>query len=405
MLQGRKILLGITGSIAAYKIPFLIRLLKKEGAEVKVICTEMAREFVTPLTLSTLSGNPVYTDFFESTDGTWHSHVELGRWADVFLIAPVSATTMAKMAHGIADNLLTATYLASKCPVMFAPAMDLDMFNHPSTSKNIDILISFGNILLEPEVGELASGLSGPGRMQEPEDIIAHLHHFFQKKKDLTGKKALVTAGPTYEPIDPVRFIGNYSSGKMGFAIAEVLAERGAEVFLITGPTSLKIPHSNILTIAVNTADEMLNECREVAGSADIIVMAAAVADFTPVKKEQQKIKEKEKNLSIALKPTTDILKEIGTKKRDDQVLVGFALETNDEMQNARKKLKNKNLDLIVLNSLNDKNAGFGFDTNKVTLIDKDGDSTSIDLKPKSEIAYELVNKIVEMIQNRDNII
>ncbi|MCB0804463.1 MAG: bifunctional phosphopantothenoylcysteine decarboxylase/phosphopantothenate--cysteine ligase CoaBC [Bacteroidales bacterium] len=399
MLRGKKILVGVTGSIAAYKIPFLVRLLVKEGAEVKVVCTEMATHFVTPLTLSTLSGNPVYTDFFDSRDGSWHSHVDLGHWADVYLLAPVSATTLGKMANGIADNLLLATYLAAKCPVLFAPAMDLDMFNHPTTNRNIKTLVGFGNHLLEPETGELASGLTGPGRMQEPEHILSFLKDFFKKKKELNGKNVLVSAGPTYEPIDPVRFIGNFSSGKMGFAIAETLADMGARVILVTGPTSLNTHNQNIERYDVNTAQEMLTNCQKFAEEAHIVIMSAAVADFTPVSKQSKKIKEKNKVINLELKPTTDILKTLGAQKKQGQIVIGFALETDDELENASRKLKNKNLDLIVLNSLQDKNAGFGHNTNKVTFINKAGRTKSFALKTKKEVAIDLAEEILDMIK------
>jgi len=327
-LRGKKILVGITGSIAAYKIPFLIRLLMKEGVEVKVILTDAAKDFVTPLTLSTLTGQPVFSDFFEKNDGTWHSHVELGNWADVFIIAPVSANTMGKMANGIADNLLTATYLAAKCPVFFAPAMDVDMFNHPSTHNNIEKLQSFGNILIEPDEGELASGLYGAGRMQEPEEIVGILDSWFKKKKDFTGIKVLITAGPTYESIDPVRFIGNYSSGQMGFAIAEEFAGRESDVTLISGPVNLHITNQKIKITRIHSAAEMHTECMKAFPASQITIMAAAIADYTPVKKENQKIKKEKDNLTLQLKKTTDILFKLGRSKKKNQFLVGFALES-----------------------------------------------------------------------------
>lgn len=399
MLKGKKILIGITGSIAAYKVPFLVRLLIKEEAEVKVLLTSPAKDFVTPLTLSTLSGNPVYSDFFDKTDGTWNSHVDLGNWADVFLLAPVSATTMGKIAHGIADNLLTATYLAAKCPVFFAPAMDVDMFLHPSTQANIEKLRSFGNLLIEPEEGELASGLYGAGRMQEPEKIVELLKAFFQKKKDFLNKKILISAGPTYEAIDPVRFIGNHSSGKMGYAIAEELAQRGAQVELVSGPVNLITPFKNIRLTKVVSAEEMYNACTTLFNSADIAIMTAAVADFTPQHIAKTKIKKGSGKLEIQLKATKDILKELGRNKKKGQLLVGFALETDSELENAQNKLKNKNLDLIVLNSLNDKGAGFGHTTNKVTLIDKNGHTEEYSLKPKKEVASDIADKIFTLIQ------
>lgn len=394
MLKGRKILIGITGSIAAYKIPFLIRLLIKEGAEVRVIMTEAAKDFVTPLTLSTLTGEPVLSGFFEKNDGSWHSHVDLGNWADLYLLAPVSANTMGKLANGITDNLLTAVYLAARCPVFFAPAMDVDMFNHPSTTQNIIKLQSFGNILIEPDEGELASGLYGAGRMQEPEKIIEVLNAWFKKKKDFSGIKVLVTAGPTLESIDPVRFIGNFSSGQMGYAIAEEFAERGADVILISGPVSLKVVNPKIKIKYIQSAAEMLSVCLTEFPAAHITIMAAAVADFTPMKKAEQKIKKESNRLTIQLQKTTDILSELGKVKKKSQFLVGFALESENELVNALKKLKNKNLDLIVVNSLQDKGAGFGFSTNKVTMIERLGKTEAFGLKPKTQVAADIANKI-----------
>ncbi|MCB2219184.1 MAG: bifunctional phosphopantothenoylcysteine decarboxylase/phosphopantothenate--cysteine ligase CoaBC [Bacteroidetes bacterium] len=402
MLQGKKILIGITGSISAYKIPLLVRLLVKEGAEVSIIMTQMAREFVTPLTLSTLSGKPVYTDFFDKDDGSWHSHVDLGNWADVFLIAPVSATSLGKMVNGIADNLLIATYLAAKCPVYFAPAMDVDMFHHPSTQSNIQTLIKYGNHLIEPEVGELASGLTGAGRLQEPENILKVLSAHFEKKKALKGINVLITAGPTYESIDPVRFIGNHSSGKMGYAIAHAFAEAGAAVELISGPVNQPANHSNIHITAVVSAKEMEKAVDQKLDKAQIIIMAAAVADYTPEKSATKKIKKKGDDLTLKLFPTTDILKSIGEKKRKEQILVGFALETDDELQNAKKKLRTKNLDLIVLNSLKEKGAGFGFDTNKVTLIDRNGNEETFPLKSKNAVAADILDKIQSLRKDKN---
>ncbi|MCD4695875.1 MAG: bifunctional phosphopantothenoylcysteine decarboxylase/phosphopantothenate--cysteine ligase CoaBC [Bacteroidales bacterium] len=398
VLQGKKILIGITGSIAAYKIPLLVRLLIKQGAEVKILMTSAARDFVTPLTLSTLSGNPVLTDFFEKEDGSWHSHVDLGNWADVYLISPVSATTMGKMVNGIADNLLVATYLAAKCPVFFAPAMDVDMFNHPSTQKNINTLKSYGNILIEPETGELASGLCGPGRLQEPEIIFETLKSFFEKKKDFKGKKVLVTAGPTYEAIDPVRFIGNISSGKMGYAIAQTFANRGAHVELVSGPVDLTLANPSVNITKVTSAGEMFDACKQLMTSSDIIIMAAAVADYTPEQPSLTKIKKKGEGMDIKLKPTQDILKYIGSNKSSNQKLVGFALETDNELENAKKKLENKNLDLIVLNTLNDEGAGFGYSTNKVSFIDKAGNVEKMELKPKKQVAEDLAEKIITIL-------
>lgn len=398
MLRGKKILIGITGSIAAYKVPLLVRLLVKEGAEVKVLVTRAARDFVTPLTLSTLSGNPVLSEFFDPEDGSWHSHVDLGYWADAYLIAPASANTLGKMATGIADNLLLATYLAAKCPVFFAPAMDVDMFNHPTTQDNIRRLQSFGNILLEPETGELASGLTGAGRLQEPERMLEFLRSFFQKKKEFSDLNVLVTAGPTFEPIDPVRFIGNFSSGKMGYAIAEAFASRGARVELVSGPTHLTAVHPSIHVTHVQTAREMFESVMEFAPGSKVIVMAAAVADYTPAEPESRKIKKQGEGLDLRLKPTNDILKTLGEHKPEEQFLVGFALETDHELENAEKKLKNKNLDLIVLNSLSDKGAGFGHPTNKVKIIDRSGAVTDYELKDKDAVAGDLLDRIAQLL-------
>jgi len=394
VLKNKKIIIGITGSIAAYKAPFLVRLLKKEGAYVKIIMTEAAKDFVTPLTLSTLSENPVLSEFFDRKDGTWQSHIELGTWADVYLIAPITATTLGKMANGIADNLLVATYLAAKCPVFFAPAMDIDMLAHPTTKINIQKLQSFGNTIIEPAEGELASGLCGAGRMQEPENIVNILKLYFQKKKDFSGERVLISAGPTYEAIDPVRFIGNNSSGYMGYALANEFANRGAKVELISGPVSIEINHININLTKVTSANEMYNACISVFPKTDIAIMAAAVADYTPVMPEKKKIKKKMSELSIKLKRTQDILAELGKQKKQGQILVGFALETDNELDNAQKKLKNKNLDIIVLNSLKDKGAGFGYTTNKVTISDKQGNINRYGLKSKPEVAKDIADKI-----------
>ena len=402
MLKGKKILIGITGSIAAYKIPLLVRLFIKEGAEVKVVMTRCATDFVTPLTLSTLSQKPVLIEPYDKTDGSWHSHVDWGRWADVFVLAPVSANTLAKMAAGIADNLLTTTYLAAKCPVFFAPAMDLDMYHHPTTQRNTDTLLSYGNHLIAPNEGELASGLVGAGRMEEPEVIFRTIADFLEKKNDLNGQNVLVSAGPTFEPIDPVRFIGNHSSGKMGYAIALQLAERGAAVTLVSGPVSLKLNHHGINLIKVNTAEQMAAACLEAFPACDAAIMSAAVADFTPVKAEKQKIKKTGGGLVIQLKPTTDILGGMGKLKKGNQLLVGFALETENEFAHASAKLKNKNLDLIVLNSLNDEGAGFGTDTNKVTLISAAGEPEQTPLLSKREIAAVVVDKVAGMLNNNN---
>jgi phosphopantothenoylcysteine decarboxylase/phosphopantothenate--cysteine ligase len=394
MLKGKKILIGITGSIAAYKIPLLIRLLKKEGAEVKVVMTPCAKDFVTPLTLSTLSQQPVLIEPYDKTDGSWNSHVDWGRWADVFILAPVSANTLAKMASGIADNLLTTTYLAAKCPVFFAPAMDLDMFHHPTTRKNIDTLLSYGNHLIAPQEGELASGLCGAGRMEEPEEILRMIRDFFFISNTLSGKKVLISAGPTYELIDPVRFIGNFSSGKMGFALAEDAAARGAQVVLVSGPVDLKPMHPGIRLISVTSAAQMADACFSEFKSSDITIMAAAVADYTVADPAPAKIKKSGNKLMIELSETTDILATLGKRKQEGQFLAGFALETDNEKSNAFSKLKNKNLDMIVLNSLNDQGAGFGYDTNKVTIIMANGAETEVPLKSKKDIAAVILNAI-----------
>lgn len=398
MLKGKKILIGISGSIAAYKIPLLVRLLIKEGAEVKVVMSPVACDFVTPLTLSTLSQKPVLIEPYNKVDGSWNSHVEWGRWADIFIMAPVSANTLAKMAAGIADNLLTTTYLAAKCPVFFAPAMDLDMFHHPTTKRNINTLLSFGNRLIEPQVGELASGLCGEGRMEEPEVIFEVIKGFFLKTNDLSGKKILISAGPTYESIDPVRFIGNHSSGKMGYAIAQEAASRGAEVILVSGPVDLQSNHPNIKIIRVNSADQMAEECFNAFPACDVGIMAAAVADYKVADPSLQKIKKTGTSLSLDLVKNIDILAELGKMKKTVQFLTGFALETENENFNARKKLKNKNLDLIVLNSLNDAGAGFGTDTNKVTLFFKDGDISEMPLKSKVQVAADIIDAILSKI-------
>lgn len=394
-LAGKHIILGITGSIAAYKAATLTRLLVKEGAEVKVIMTPLAKEFITPLTLATLSKNPILVDFFNPENGDWNSHVDLGLWADLYLIAPASANTIGKMAHGIADNLLLTTYLSAKCPVMVAPAMDLDMYNHQTTQDNIATLKRYGNVVIEAATGELASGLTGKGRMEEPEKILEVVVGFFNSKKKFLGKKVLITSGPTYEHIDPVRFIGNYSSGKMGTALANKFAEEGAEVIFISGPAAV-LPNSNssIKIINVTSAQQMLDSSLQHFGSVDVAIMAAAVADFTPENSSTLKIKREADDLILKLKPTADIASTLGSKKHSGQILVGFALETNDEVVNAKKKLEKKNLDFIVLNSLNDSGAGFGYDTNKVTIIDNKGNSDTFELKSKTEVASDIVDVI-----------
>ncbi len=398
MLHGKKILLGVTGSIAAYKAAGLIRLFIKEGADVQVVMSKSATDFITPLTLSTLSKRPVLIEPFHSSTGEWYSHVDWALWADFFLIAPLTANTLAKLANGQADNLLVAIYLAARCPVFFAPAMDVDMFEHPSTQKNISILEGYGNILIPPQVGELASGLSGKGRLDEPENIVGFLQDWFKKKSPLTNKVALVTAGPTFERIDPVRFIGNFSSGKMGFAIAETLAEQGARVILISGPTALTTTHTSIELHHVESAAEMHEACMRFQPESDVIVMAAAVADYTPATVSDQKLKKESGIPLLELKPTVDILADLGSHKITGQMLVGFALETHDALEHAQKKLQNKNLDLIVLNSLEDQGAGFGVDTNKITIIDKHKNIQTYSLKSKKEVALDIVNKINDLL-------
>jgi len=399
MLEGKKIILGVCGSIAAYKSALIVRLLVKAGADVKVVMTPDAVNFITPLTLSTLSKNPVLTEYFKPETGEWNNHVDLALWADFMLIAPASANTMAKMANGLVNNLLTAVYLSAKCPVYFAPAMDLDMWKHESTQHNIKTLQSFGNILIAPASGELASGLHGEGRLAEPEEIVAFLENDLKKNLPLYGKKGMVTAGPTYEAIDPVRFIGNHSSGKMGFAVADELARLGAEVTLISGPSAQKSTISAVKRVNVTSAAEMLTACEKYFANTNICVMSAAVADYTPANVAQQKIKKTESSFNIELTKTTDILSRLGAEKKADQLLVGFALETNNEEANAIDKLKRKNLDFIVLNSLNDAGAGFQGDTNKITIIDKSLHSTTFELKSKEEAAKDICQKIIEHLK------
>ncbi|GAB4254671.1 MAG: bifunctional phosphopantothenoylcysteine decarboxylase/phosphopantothenate--cysteine ligase CoaBC [Vicingaceae bacterium] len=395
MLSGKKILLGITGSIAAYKSAYLIRHFIKAGAEVKVIATSASFNFITPLTLSTLSKNQVYNDFFQE-NGEWNNHVELGLWADIFVIAPATANTIAKINAGICDNLLLATYLSCKCPVVVAPAMDLDMFAHPVTQKNIEQLKKNNIDIIEPASGELASGLDGKGRMEEPEVIFEYIKNKLIVSLPLKGKKVLITAGPTYENIDPVRFIGNYSSGKMGFALAKAALDYGADVVLITGPTNLNLTHNNLKTITVKSADEMFNSVMENKEDIDIFIMAAAVADYTVENPSNQKIKKKSDQLSITLKPTKDILKALGECKKDHQILVGFALETNNEIENAKKKLVSKNADYIVLNSMNDKDAAFNSDKNKITILDKNNNLHKFELKDKQIVAFDILNHLLK---------
>ena len=396
-LKGKNIILGITGSIAAYKAAMLLRLFIKEGAEVQVVITPAGKEFITPVTLSALSDKPVISEFFGANDGTWNSHVDLGLWADVMVVAPATASTMGKMANGIADNMLITTYLSAKCPVMVAPAMDLDMFAHPSTQRNISILREYGNIIVEPGEGELASGLTGKGRMEEPKKILEAVIQQFGVKKKLLNKSFLVTAGPTFEKIDPVRFIGNYSSGKMGYAIAEELAEQGAEVTLVSGPVSVTTQKTGVTVVHVESAEEMYNVSVEYFRTVDGAIMCAAVADFTPAKKQEEKTKRGKENWHIELQPTKDIAAELGKLKTNKQLVVGFALETNNELANAEGKLLKKNLDFIVLNSLKDKGAGFGVDTNKITIIEKGNKQTDFELKDKAEVAKDIVAKIIEL--------
>jgi phosphopantothenoylcysteine decarboxylase / phosphopantothenate---cysteine ligase len=404
MLRNKKILLGVCGSIAAYKAAFLIRLLVKAGADVRVISTTSASDFISPLTLSTLSKNPVLTKFVKNENGEWNNHVELGLWADLMLIAPLSANTLGKMANGICDNLLLATYLSAKCPVMVAPAMDLDMYAHPSTQQNIKTIQSFGNMIIDAEDGELASGLSGQGRMAEPENILKHIESYFSKSKSLAGKKVLITAGPTYEAIDPVRFIGNHSSGKMGYSIAKACLELGAEVVLISGPSNESIPENEALKlIRVQSAKEMLLAAEENFTSATIGILSAAVADYAPKTVENKKIKKSEDTLTIELTRNPDIAKTLGAKKRKDQLLIGFALETDNEEANAKKKLEAKNFDLIVLNSLQDEGAGFAHHTNKVTLITSK-DSLALPLLTKDETATNIINYVVNLLNQKEGV-
>ncbi len=398
MLEGKRILIGISGSIAAYKTAALTRLFVKAGAQVKIIMTHAAMDFVTPVTLATLSKNPVYHEFIKNEAGEWVNHVELGLWADAFIIAPASANTLAKMANGICDNLLLATYLSARCPVFVAPAMDLDMLVHPSTQQNLTRLKSFGNLLIEPTHGELASGLEGKGRMAEPETILAYIAAHFSENKPLLGKRILVTAGPTYEHLDPVRFIGNHSSGKMGYALAHELANQGASVLLISGPTVLTIGSNRIEKVAVTSAAEMYEATVNAFAGVDIAILSAAVADYTPVETSLQKIKKTGDELSLQLVKTKDILKKLGSLKTSQQLLIGFALETENEVVNAQKKLVEKNLDAIVLNSLQDKGAGFGYDTNKITMLYKSGIQKDFGLKSKQEVAKDIVEEIIKLV-------
>lgn len=399
MLKGKNIILGVTGSIAAYKAAYLVRGLVKKGAKVQVVITPAGKEFITPLTLSTLSSAPVISEFFSNRDGTWNSHVDLGLWADAMLIAPATAATIGKMANGIADNMLITTYLSCKAPVFVAPAMDLDMFAHPTTQQNLDRLRTFGNRIIEPTAGELASHLVGKGRMEEPDVIIQVLEHYFAEKEDLQKKKIVITAGPTYEKIDPVRFIGNYSSGKMGYALARACAERGAGVVLVSGPVAEKIEHSYVTRVDVESADQMYDATMAAFSDADAAILCAAVADYRPTQQMAEKIKrETDGGLTLELTPNKDIAASLGAIKRKNQVLVGFALETNNEEEHALDKLKRKNLDFIVLNSLRVEGAGFRCDTNKVSVIDASGIISDFPLKPKEEVARDIVDKLAKLL-------
>ena len=395
MLKGKKIVLGITGSIAAYKACYIIRGLVKAGAEVQVVITPAGKEFITPITLSTLTQKPVVSEFFSQRDGTWNSHVKLGLWADAMLIAPCTASTLGKMANGVADNMLVTTYLSMKAPVFIAPAMDLDMYQHPTTQANMDRLRSFGNQIIEPQSGFLASGLEGKGRMEEPKNIVAYLDNYFEEK-DLQGKRIMITAGPTYEKIDPVRFIGNYSSGKMGFALAEECARRGAEVTLIAGPVSMSCS-ANIHRIDVESCEEMYQAATTTFANMDAAILCAAVADFRPENVATEKIKREKDDLVIRLKPTHDIAAQLGQMKKQGQLLVGFALETNDEEANAQKKLQKKNLDFIVLNSLQRKGTCFQSDDNQISILSANG-QVDFDKKPKTEVAKDIVNELSKQL-------
>ncbi|MGD9771407.1 MAG: bifunctional phosphopantothenoylcysteine decarboxylase/phosphopantothenate--cysteine ligase CoaBC [Parabacteroides sp.] len=400
MLKGKKIILGITGSIAAYKAAYIIRALVKKGAEVQVVITPGGKEFITPITLSALSSNPVISEFFSNRDGSWHSHVDLGLWADAMLIAPATASSIGKMANGIADNMLITTYLSCKAPVFIAPAMDLDMFAHPSTQQNIEKLRSFGNHIIEPGEGELASHLVGKGRMEEPDAIVGVLDRYFDGLGSLTQKKIVITAGPTYEKIDPVRFIGNYSSGKMGFALAEACAAQGAQVTLIAGPVSLSTTHPGIRRIDVESAEEMYQAAVRTFPDSDAAILCAAVADYRPEVQSDEKIKrEKTGDITMHLVPNPDIAAALGKMKQAGQRLVGFALETSNEVAHATEKLERKNLDFIVLNSLKDKGAGFRCDTNKVSILEANGKLTEYPVKPKNEVAGDIVEKLASLLK------
>lgn len=400
MLQGKKILLGVSAGIAAYKAAFLTRLLVKAGAEVQIVMTPDAKEFITPLTLSTLSKNPVLSELVSGNKGEWNNHVELGVNADLILIAPATANTIAKMANGLCDNLLLAVYLSARCPVMIAPAMDVDMLKHPATQKNIETLKSFGNLIIPPGTGELASGLQGEGRLSEPEEILKFVEKHFNRKKKLQGKKILINAGPTYEAIDPVRFIGNHSSGKMGVALAQAAANEGAKVYLVIGPSLEKSIHANITRTDVTSAEEMFKACTTLFKKCDAAVLSAAVADYRPAKVSPIKIKKQQAKINIELEPTKDILAALGKMKKKNQVLAGFALETDKEIENAKKKLHAKNLDFIVLNSLRDKASGFRHDTNKITLISRNNKIRNFELKNKTQVAEDIIEHLAKKLNH-----
>lgn len=396
VLKGRKIVLGVTGSIAAYKSCLIVRLLVKAGAEVQVVMTSAAKEFVGPLTFSTLTKKAVISEFFDRRDGSWHSHVALGLWADAMVVAPATASTIAKFANGVADNMLTTTYLSMRCPVFVAPAMDVDMYNHPATQANLRTLSLHGDQIITPTTGELASGLDGKGRMEEPEQIVEILEAYFSKSRELAGKKILVTAGPTYERIDPVRFIGNYSSGKMGYSLAEECATRGAEVVLVSGPVAISLENPNVRIVCVENAEEMFNAVTKEFANCDVAILCAAVADFTPYSMAESKIKRGNNDMTIKLKPTKDIAAELGRLKKNGQHIIGFALETDNEKANALYKLEKKNLDFIVLNSLKDKGAGFAVDTNKISIISRTS-TKDFPLKSKRDVASDIIDELCKL--------
>lgn len=396
VLKGRKIVLGVTGSIAAYKSCLIVRLLVKAGAEVQVVMTSAAKEFVGPLTFSTLTKKAVISEFFDRRDGSWHSHVALGLWADAMVVAPATASTIAKFANGVADNMLTTTYLSMRCPVFVAPAMDVDMYNHLATQANLRTLSLHGDQIITPTTGELASGLDGKGRMEEPEQIVEILESYFSKSRDLAGKKILVTAGPTYEKIDPVRFIGNYSSGKMGYSLAEECATRGAEVVLVSGPVAISLENPNVRIVHVENAEEMFNAVTKEFANCDVAILCAAVADFTPYSMAESKIKRGNNDMTIKLKPTKDIAAELGRLKKNGQHIIGFALETDNEKANALYKLEKKNLDFIVLNSLKDKGAGFAVDTNKISIISRTS-TKDFPMKSKRDVASDIIDELCKL--------